>query len=154
MTGLWVLLGLALGLAALAGLLCAFAVFLRALAALLPPTAQLLGDLHTWRTWTEPPRGPAGAEPQSLNGSGYAGAGPERPGIAPGPVWHEPAVEASPTSAAIPSVPVGDLDRFEAWSGVGEEPGTPRASAPESKRAARPPGPPIEGEEDYGRRTE
>lgn len=159
MTALWVLAGIALGVAALAALLLAAAMLVRAVATLLPPAGQLLVEVQQLREWQA-------RKVEDQQRVSRVGRAPERPpavpgsltGIAPEPVFEAPPAPAprrledlGPTSASIPVMPVGDLDRWEALTLV-EEPITARPLAPESKVGARPPGPPIEGEEDYGRR--
>ena len=167
MTTLWVLAGIALGVAALAGLLVAAAVFVRAVATLLPPVGQFLGDVQQVREWSARRKEEQARQQRvGVDAAANPTAGPRRspgsfaPGIAPEPVFEAPVPtptrprdDLGPTSASIPTMPVGDLDRWEALTLVEEPPGA-RPIAPASKVAARPPGPPVEGEEDYGRRTE
>lgn len=159
MTALWIVAGIALGVAALAALLLAAATLVRAVATLLPPAGQLLVEVQQLREWQA-----RKVEDQARRQmAGQAKAPVERSsttGIAPEPVFEAPPAAAprrledlGPTSASIPVMPVGDLDRWEALTLV-EEPITARPLAPESKISARPPGPPVEGEEDYGRRTD
>lgn len=161
MTALWIFAGIALGVASLAALLLAAAMLVRAVATLLPPAGQLLVEVQQLREW----QARKVEDQERVRRSGRA---PERPkaapspfdGIAPEPVFETPPAPAQrrledlgPTSASIPVMPVGDLDRWEALTLV-EEPPSARPIAPASKVAARPPGPPVEGEEDYGRRTD
>lgn len=158
MTTLGVLLGIALGVAALAGLLLAIAVLVRAVATLLPPAGQLLIEVQQLREWQartveqKASRQMAGSAKAPVDRGRSTGIAPEPVFEAPTPEPQRPREDLGPTSASIPVMPVGDLDRWEAMSLV-EEPPSARPIAAESKVSARPPGPPIEGEDDYGRRT-
>lgn len=154
MTAFWVLGGVALGVMAFAGLLMAMAFLARAVASLLPPAGQLLVEVQQLREWKQRQgeeqirRQMAGQAKAPVERSGTrSGIAPEPVFAAPVPEW-KPRAETGPTSAQIPPIPVGDLDRWEALSLL-EEPLSARPLAPESKLAARPPGPPIEGEEGF-----
>src|SRR5437762_2314207 len=145
--------GIGVGVAAIAVLILSLAVLLRAFAKLFPPMGEFLNDVQQMREWRErkveqqrrgrrEPRPEAGAETAET-----------MDGVAPAPVDLSPPARdgraraaEGPTSASIPAMPVGDLDRFEDLR-VFEEPPASRPVAPGSKVAAKPPGEPLQSEQ-------
>jgi hypothetical protein len=143
MTALYVFIAIVAGLAGLTGLILALAVLLRAFAALLPPATQALTEVAQLREWNAQRRQEPIREPRVTDG------------IAPAPVL-EPerrrprgravVLPEGPTSADLPPVVVGDVDRFDEQAA---EEFIARPIAPASRHAAAPPGEPVEGEEGY-----
>lgn len=169
MTGLTVLAGVGIGIAALAVLVVALAVLVRAVAALLPPAGQFLGDVQGLREWSArraeserprpEPHAAVAVESEEFyvapDGRVHRRLAKTPEGVAPAPVFEPEAprltarratVPEGPTSADLPPVVVGDLDRFDA---AAAEEFVARPVAPASRQAAKPPGPPIQGEEGF-----
>lgn len=153
MTGLAVMAGVGIGVAALALLVVAFALLVRAVATLLPPAGQFLSDVQGLREWS------AQRAEQERRRTTTAAAPSTEPrtvdGVAPAPVFEpeaprprlaRPVMPDGPTSADLPPVIIGDLDRFDA---AAAEEFVARPVAPASRQAEKPPGPPIQGEEGF-----
>ena len=136
----------------------AVAFLVKAFAMLLPPAGQFLGEVQQVRDWSArrrapQPAPPAGAQPApeffvGTDGRTYQRIVTPVDGVAPAPVdWTEPPRRGrqaeGPTSATVPSTAIGDVDAFD----LDHAPETERPIAAGSKLAAKPPGPPIEGEQ-------
>ena len=152
MTGFTVLAGIGIGIAALAVLIAALALLVRAIATLLPPAGQFLGEVQGLREWSA-----QRAEQERRRVTTASPAAPETrtDGVAPAPVFEpeaprhrvlRPPLPEGPTSANLPPVIVGDVDRFDE---AAAEEFVARPVAPASRQAAKPPGPPIQGEEGF-----
>lgn len=150
MSTLLVVAGLGIGIAALAVLVIAFAFLIRAVATLLPPASQFMGDVQNLREWSA-----QRVEQERRRVTKTETTTAQDDGLAPAPVFEpeprrpfarRPLVAEGPTSADLPPVVVGDVDRFDA---AAAEEFVARPLAAGSRHADKPPGPPIQGEEGF-----